>query len=520
VGNFLQKLLQICKKFVTFVLERKNITELFSVKKNEGMNMKRKIQTLALMLTLFMFAGLQVFAAKKSSGGNGYVAQIAQAKAVNASSATYTAALSKVPASDDGIAYLYELAPYEYAIAPGKAAVATAPLAANVSFTFDLNHKKDNTRLYSKFALGVLSGGQVKMIAEPQYISNPEVLATNTKGRSGHGKKQTQANNFTNLNLTGSKSFWCSGINTTVQIMNNGQNQGLTNPYARAAMVPTDTHPVVPRYYMLNAADATGVKQLADELTYYAANSKGEDWIIGNEVNVRTWNYMVWTDWDTYMREYAQVFRVAYNAIKSTNANARVYVCLDQNWDRNRTPGNAEYYEYIDGKDFLTKFNSLVAGSGNIDWGVAQHPYPVPLTNAKFWDMSGVNGGAYCAQQVKSGAMMSFQNVSMLTNFLMTPQMLAPNGAPRHVIISEVGLTNAQGNDVQAAALMASWVALSRNPLIDNVIYLLAYSEPMVDTRLSGKSQEVFNSMDSNPAAYEEWAKSVIGITDWSQVIK
>ena len=68
-------------------------------------------------------------------------------------------------------------------------------------------------------------------------------------------------------------------------------------------------------------------------MEYYTANSKGgENWIIGNEVNVRTWNYMAWTDWENYIREYAQAFRVAYNAIMSTNANARVYVCIDQYW--------------------------------------------------------------------------------------------------------------------------------------------------------------------------------------------
>lgn len=87
--------------------------------------------------------------------------------------------------------------------------------------------------------------------------------------------------------------------------------------------------------------DEEGVRTLAANMEYYAANSKGgENWIIGNEVNTRTWNYMAWTDWDTYIKEYTQAFRVMYNAIMSTNANARVYVCLDQIWDRNLTPAD------------------------------------------------------------------------------------------------------------------------------------------------------------------------------------
>ena len=47
------------------------------------------------------------------------------------------------------------------------------------------------------------------------------------------------------------------------------------------------------------------------------------NWIVGNEVNVRSdWNYMQYVDLDTYAREYANAVRVFYNSIKSMNANA------------------------------------------------------------------------------------------------------------------------------------------------------------------------------------------------------
>ncbi len=186
-----------------------------------------------------------------------------------------------------------------------------------------------------------------------------------------------------------------------------------------------------------------------------------------------------------------------------------------------RPVGHQEYYEFIDGKDFLAKFNALVAGEGNIDWGVAQHPYPVPLTYAKFWDMSGCPSGSYMAAQVSSGKMMTFQNLSLLTNYLQSPEMLSPQGAVRHVILSEIGLTNAQGTEVQAAALYASYVAAKSNPFVEEIIYLLSFSEPQVDTRLSGQSQLVYDSLGTaNEAVYDAWAKAFIGISDWSQVIR
>ena len=125
------------------------------------------------------------------------------------------------------------------------------------------------------------------------------------------------------------------------------------------------------------------------------------------------------------------------------------------------------------------------------------------------------------AAQISSGKMMSFQNLSLLTNYLQSPEMLSPQGAVRHVILSEIGLTNAQGTDVQAAALYASYTAAKSNPFVEEIIYLLSFSEPQVDTRLSGQSQLVYDSLGTaNEAAYDAWAKAYIGISDWSQVIR
>lgn len=74
---------------------------------------------------------------------------------------------------------------------------------------------------------------------------------------------------------------------------------------------------------------------------------------------------------------------------------------------------------------------------------------------------------------------------------------------------------------MQAAALGASYVAARDNPFIDEIIYLLEYSEPKVDTRLSGISQELYQNMDGvNAKQYLEWAKSFIGITDWSEILR
>ena len=466
-----------------------------------------------LFVLLVLMAGIQTNAAKAL---NQAFAVAAQSILLDKKTISYTATLPEIPVSDDGIVYLYEMQPFEYAVAPTAVPAASAPASLTPAFTVPYTE----TRLYTKLGLAVKSGGQNVLIANPQYIANPELLAAHTKARQVRALKSEQGKEFCNLYLTENTAGVMAGRYTTAQVMNTGSNQAITNPYSRAALMPTDPRPVTPRHYMLNASEPAGINAIASELSKVAANSTIENFIIGNEVNVRTWNYMIWTDWDSYIREYAQAFRVAYNAVKSQNANAHVFICIDQNWDRNRPVGHAEYYEFIDGKDFLAKFNALIASEGNIDWGVAQHPYPVPLTYAKFWDMSGCPSGSYMAAQVSSGKMMTFQNLTLLTNALQSPEMLSPSGAVRHVILSEIGLTNAQGTEVQAAALYASYVAAKSNPFVE-IIYLLSFSEPQVDTRLSGQSQLVYDSLGTaNEAVYDAWAKAYIGISDWSQVIR
>lgn len=472
-----------------------------------------------LFVMLLMMCGMKVDAAGTL---NQSFAKSAKSTLANASTISYTATLPSIPKSDDGMLYLYDMQPFEYAVSASAAPVASAAASANPNFTVPYT----SARLYTKLGLAVKVGGQNVLIANPQYISNPELLATHTRARKNRPLKSLSGKDLCNLLIQSDSNI--NGVirdgYTTVQVISDmtvGTNEVYKNPKSRAAMIPADTHPVTPLRYMLNASDTNGINAVTQLLSRCAAESSAENYIIGNEVNVRKWNYMVWQDWDTYVREYAQVFRVSYNAIKSQNANARVFVCLDQNWDRNRAPSHGEYYEFIDGKDFLAKFNALISMEGNIDWNVAQHPYTVPLTYAKFWDMSGCPSGGYMANQVSSGKMLTFQNLHLLTNYLSSPEMLSPSGKVRRVILSEIGLTNAQGVDVQAAALYASYVAAKTNPYVDEIIYLFDCSEPQLDCRLSGQSQLVYNSLGTaEEAKYDAWAKSYIGISDWSQVIK
>lgn len=436
------------------------------------------------------------------------------AVAGDAKTAYYGCGFAQIPATDDGNIYLYALNPYEYTIPAGATPIASAPIDATVLFNFPLNFGTVNTRLYQKFAAGVMVGGKLVMVASPKYITNPEVLATHTRPYSpiAKGNQQLHMWNF-ELNGTGNVSgVFLPVINI---LASTDPNNVTANAYARVA----DAHPIVHAGNMLNAYDQAGVNALATDCSSIAATG-GQCFVIGNEVNQRIWNYMAFTDWNTYVTQYYQAFRVCYNAIKSQNANAKVMISLDHTWDVNRTPASKDYYDFIDAKDFCDIFNNLCVAEGNIDWGVSIHPYLYPLTYSKFWDMSGYSLGAYCKRRVDTNQFYTFQNMSVVTNYLAQPQFLNPAGQPRYFIINEIGVNNTQGDQIQAAALATLWVSYATNPYIHEMFYapFAGYDVDPTFIGMGAQMWEAFGTPDE--PAYLQWAMGYMGISDWSQVIR
>ena len=58
----------------------------------------------------------------------------------------------------------------------------------------------------------------------------------------------------------------------------------------------------------------------------------------------------------------------------------RVFFSTDYEWKRANS--NLMY----GAKDFIDRFNADIRDEGNIEWGLAYHPYPHPMTEPEFWD--------------------------------------------------------------------------------------------------------------------------------------
>ena len=315
------------------------------------------------------------------------------------------------------------------------------------------------------------------------------------------------------------------GITISAILLNNKSSAypELTHPLSRGGSA---------NYYAFNAAEADGVETLAAVGAFLAQRYRDNDhgivmnWIVGNEVNVRSdWNYMQYVDLDTYAREYANAVRVFYNSIKSMNANARVYVSMDQQWNRDLSSKNS-----YDVRDLLVSMNQVISSEGNIDWGLADHPYAYPLTNTTFWNSSGKIQKLITNSENTS--IVTMQNINVITNFLQKEEMLTADGEVRPVILSELGYSSSQGEINQAAAFAYAYYAAENNPYINAILLSrqtdageeIAQGLALGLSTQGGQHKyiyEVYKNIDQvNSNSYTEFAKSVIGITNWSEVIQ
>ena len=220
------------------------------------------------------------------------------------------------------------------------------------------------------------------------------------------------------------------------------------------------------------------------------------------------------------MEEYAKAFREFYNAIKSVSASARVYLCIDQQWDRD-LKNNPNY----DGRDILDEFNRNITSKGNIDWGVAQHPYNVPLTETRVWKSS-----KYVKHSVNT-SMITMENIEVLTDYMQQPQFLNPGGEVRSILLSEQGYSSQAGEAVQAAAFAYAYYRAQANPHIDGFLLNRETDAPEeVGQGLSfglnhvggahKQIYDVFKYIDTpQHGEHTEFAKSIIGISSWNEIM-
>ena len=478
--------------------------------------------------------------------------------------------------SDDGYYYLFEEKIYDTALKSDDYIIEELK-DVNFTFSVNLNYNSVNSRLFSKFVVAVKKDGEFLAISKPHYITNPEAIAkympsfTTTTSKKGLlvdpeklagselddlGVKHA-AYNIPLSRILGNTS---NAYYPTVYYTYNGRSYAfngqiiaeydyvfstLTNKgISITAIILNDIHPgymqlIHPKarsggrapYYAFNATDEEGTEFIAAIGSFLANRYSGSghgkvmNWVIGNEINARSeWNYIEYMDTPSYVEEYAKAFRIFYNSILSVNGNARVYLSLDQQWGKSLYSNNG-----YGSKDILDEFNRNIKAGGNIDWGVAYHPYNYPLTSAKAWSTSG-RAASYVLDS-ETTPVITIKNIHVLTNYLQKEELLTDSGEVRHVTLSEMGYTSSSGQDLQAASFVYAYKIIEANRYIDNMLFSRETDAPSevaeglalgINTQ-GGGHKSIYNAFKyvdtADSAAYTDFALRVIGISSWSEVI-
>ena len=479
------------------------------------------------------------------------------------------------PVSDDDSFYLLEMKMYDTQPDPEGNYIARVTKDRSFTLSAQTNIDRSDSRLMSKFVVAVKLNGEYVPLCEPQYITNPEVLAAY---RGDFPKPASIKGILVDpLKLTGSElddlgvhhaaynifiskilGETTNGAYPTIYFDHNGKTyafngqriseydhvfstlteKGITITAIllnnKSAAQPQLIHPLSRggsgHYYAFNTAEDAGIETMEAVACFLARRYRDTEhgtvmnWIVGNEVNVRAdWNYMQYVDLDTYAREYANAVRVFYNGIKSYNANARIYVSMDQQWNRD-LQSNSSY----DVRDLLTAINEIVKKEGNFDWGLAHHPYAYPLNNTTFWNSSEKIDRLITDSEDTS--IVTMENIHVVTDFMQNEEMLTASGEVRPIILSELGYSSAKGEANQAAAFAYAYYAAAGNPHIDAMILSRQTdaSEEVAQGLALGLSYQgghhkfiydVFKNIDRpGSEAVTEFAKSIIGIESWSEI--
>lgn len=490
------------------------------------------------------------------------------------------------PAYYDNYLYLFQLDSHEDGIGDRTDYTAWINRGDPVSFVLPLGFGTEEDRLFSSFVLAVFDGTSYHAISKLAYISNPEAIALNRnpyqepfskKGLTLDGDMLSDAMALGVANISVSMTFeqlLGEGIDftykgktyhfnkETIESFDENVSACTRNNINVTAVLVNGWNDAVPalmpsgiqrvggaNYYMFNASTKEGAETLEAIVSFLALRYSGMDgtkgkisnWIIGNEINNQVWNYAGPKDITTYVQEFIKGFRICYTAIKSVNSNDHIFFSTDFYWKET----NPTLLNYA-ARDVIDLFAQMSREGGDMDWGLAYHPYPDPMTEPEFWDDGevGENGICRVTDSVDS-YIVNFKNLHVLTDYFKRQELLKKDGGIRHIILSEQGFSSQSPErgdveQIQAAALAYAYYIADSNPYIDSFLlhrqvdnvsetniniavglWRCDMSTPgVVNATGKKKAWEVYRDIDKKKSLETvRFAKGIIGIGKWSDVI-
>ena len=242
-----------------------------------------------------------------------------------------------------------------------------------------------------------------------------------------------------------------------------------------------------------------------------------DNWILGNEENMPaigkyhvTSSYYASLDADTIVSRYAAYFNCVYDAVRSYTSATRVSIDVDHSWNHN------DEGRGISTRQFLDMFNAKVGS--NKDWSISYHAYPAILFESKIWAPYSDFTGSKMNPNSPDAAFVDGANLNVLTDYIK-----ANYGSNHRVMFTELGFSQYQGINEQAASLAYTYYAAKYNDLVDCMILHTAKINDRENYSLASVAEQVFNKIDNGSAADAAWIDSVclpvIGVNSWSEIV-
>lgn len=313
-----------------------------------------------------------------------------------------------------------------------------------------------------------------------------------------------------------------------------GQAKGAADGEFRRIVAHPDADPAG-IYVMPNFTSAEGVAAYGAALNFLAERYSRPDgafgrihhWILHNEVN----SGWVWTNMGEksalrYMDAYHKSMRMAQLIAWQYDPFARVYISLEHHWD-------SVYADHCyTGKELLGLLLDFSRAEGDFPWGIAHHPYPENLRDPRAWE----DETAWFSYDTPR---ITFKNMEVIDAWVKDRAHWYAGETMRDLQFTEQGpnspdYTEASLRD-QAACMAYLWKKLEAldsvsmfhfHNWVDNRhegglrIGLRRFPDDEEDPHGKKPVWYVFQALETERQAEAiEFAKEVIGIKDWDEVV-
>ncbi len=287
-------------------------------------------------------------------------------------------------------------------------------------------------------------------------------------------------------------------------------------------------------YTMPNMTTAESLNCYAAALDFLASRYCRSDnaygrihyWIMHNEVDAGlSWTNMGDKPMAVFMDTYIKSMRLCYNIARQYDAYSEVLASFTHSWDE---PCGAKYYAT---KDMLRTLADFTTAEGDFLWGLACHPYPQNLFEPKTWNDTK-------ATYSMNSPLVTFKNLEVLDAWIKKPENKYKGIFKRTLWLSENGTNSPSYSDTdlkeQAAGFAYTWKKMKSldgidafqwhnwidNRLEDGLrIGLRRFPDDSTDPGGKKPVWYVYQAADTDQEdrVFDPY-KSIIGISDWSQV--